>query len=93
MNFDDLHDPHPPRPGPATLAAVRGRARQLRRRRAAMVATGAVAAIAAFVVPTALVVTGDGEGDRIVPAEPTTTVGARRRRPRADASAHAADAR
>ena len=76
MNFDDLHDPQPPRPGPAALAAVSGRARQLRRRRAALTVAGGMAALAAIVVPAALVVIGDdGEGNRIVPATvPETTV-------------------
>lgn len=69
MNFDELHDPDPPRPTSATLAAVAGRARTLRRRRTAMVTGGAIIAAAAVVVPTALVVTGqDDEGGRLVPA-------------------------
>lgn len=76
MNFDDLHDPRPPHPGPAALAAVSSRARQLRRRRTMLAIAGGVVALAAIIVPAALVVTGnDGDGDRIVPATvPDTTV-------------------
>jgi hypothetical protein len=74
MNFDDLHDPQPPRPGPATLAAVTGRARRIRRRRTTLAVAGGLAALAAVVVPAALVATGEGGGDRIVPADPSTTV-------------------
>ena len=90
MNFDDLHDPHPPRPGPAALAHVAARARQLRRRRTALMTAGGLIAAAAIAVPAALVVTGDdGDSGRIVPAtipvtgappatavQPSTTVAA-----------------
>lgn len=69
MNFDELHDPDPPRPTAATLAAVARRARTIRRCRTAMVTGGAIIAAAAVVVPTALVVTGqDDDGGRLVPA-------------------------
>lgn len=86
MNFDDLHDPEPPLPGMDTLASVAGRARQLRRRRIALVATGSALAVAIVAVPLALAVTGDESGERLVPAtvppvpettvavEPTTTM-------------------
>ena len=47
MNIDDLHDPDPPRPDLATLAAVGRRARQLRRRRRSMVAAGGALALGA----------------------------------------------
>ena len=83
MNFDDLHDPQPPGPGPAALAAVTGRARQLRRRRATLVAGGGLLAVAAVVVPATLAVTGGDDGGRLVPGSlpavavattPSTTV-------------------
>lgn len=47
MDFDALHDPHPPTPGSHELAAVAHRARQIRRRRRALSGTGAVVALAA----------------------------------------------
>jgi hypothetical protein len=68
MNFDDLHDPEPPRPGVDTLATVAGRARQIRRRRAALVGAGGALAVALVAVPLALVLTGDDESGRLVPA-------------------------
>jgi hypothetical protein len=68
MNFDDLHDPDPPRPGTATLAAVAGRARQIRRRRTAVFAAGGVLAAAAVAVPAALLASGDDASERMVPA-------------------------
>lgn len=78
MNFDDLHDPNPPRPGSDTLAAVAGRARQIRRRRTALVVGGGVLAVLAVAVPTALAVTGEDTSDRMTPAtvptHPETTV-------------------
>lgn len=58
------------RVGPAglTLADVRGRARSLRRRRAAVGATGAAALVAAALVPLALLVGGDRSAGTLPPA-------------------------
>ena len=68
MNFDDLHDPEPPRPSVDTLANVAGRARQIRRRRMALVGAGGALAVALVAVPLGLALTGDDEGGRVVPA-------------------------
>ena len=51
-----------------TLANVAGRARQIRRRRVALVGGGGALAVALVAVPLALALTGDDESGRLVPA-------------------------
>lgn len=57
-----------------TLDDVRGRARRIRRTRAALTTTGAAGVVLAAVVPIALLVGGDRSTDSLPPADATPTV-------------------